>query len=285
MRDLSPKEQKWVEKVRINLQMGGKSKITIRNYEYALKRFFRHYQSNTDFKRFREDDLINYFKVEFFDNKLSSSFYIVNLSAIRLLYSVCFNKELNRRLLPTTKLVKRLPVILPKSLFIDIFNYEQNLKHKCWLILAFCSGLRAGEIATLKIENINSKEASLKILGKGNKERLTILPPIVIHCLKLYYKEKNMTKVTGYLFEGSKNEPHMNPRSIVNYFALLKKDLNIDSKITFHSLRHSFATYYLKSGGDIFALKSMLGHSSFATTSIYIHLSYNFKEKLKVQND
>ena len=58
-----------------------------------------------------------------------------------------------------------------------MINNEKNLEHQCWLILGFCSGLRANEVATLRIENINSKEHRMKVIGKGNKEKAILKCP------------------------------------------------------------------------------------------------------------
>lgn len=78
------------------------------------------------------------------------------------------------------------------------------------------------------------------------------------------------------MFEGISGAEHISSHSIVNYFTLIKKKYNLDENISFHSLRHSFATNYLKATGDAFTLKSMLGHSSLNTTSIYIHTGRDF---------
>jgi len=94
--------------------------------------------------------------------------------------------------LPTSKIRKKYPTIVTKELFIKIINNENNLEHKCWFLLSFCCGLRISEIATLRIENIISKEHKLKVLGKGNKERYTVLSDIVIKFLRLYYKSKKI---------------------------------------------------------------------------------------------
>jgi len=70
----------------------------------------------------------------------------------------------------------------------------------------------------------------------------------------------------------------MNSKTIINYFSVLKYNYNLDENISFHSLRHSFATYYLSNGGSLLTLKSMLGHTHLNTTTIYLHLSQNFNE-------
>ena len=68
----------------------------------------------------------------------------------------------------------------------------------------------------------------------------------------------------------------MNSNTIINYFSVIKEDYNLDERITFHSLRHSFATYYLLNNGNLLTLQSMLGHTNLNTTTIYLHLSQDF---------
>ena len=266
----------WIEKIHENLLLRGRSERTYLNYKGALIRFFKYFSSNTKINKLKEDDIIMYLRKRIIDKNMCTNTYNLNVAAIRLLYLVCFNISLNKLLIPSCKNKKRLPTILPKDNFITIFNNENNLKHKCWLILAFCSGLRVQEIAKLKIEDLSSKECKIKVLGKGNKERYTILPNISIKILALYCKKYNIK--SGYLFPGTNNKEHMNDKTIINYFTTLKSIYNLNNNISFHSLRHSFATYYLSNGGSLLALQSMLGHSNLTTTTIYLHLSQNFNE-------
>ena len=276
MKNTEKNKQKWVDKCIDTLKIAGRSEKTRLNYKSALFRFLNFYDENTNIKNLNEDDIINYIHDEFIKKNRSSNTYNLNICAIRYMFSICFDKELNKKKLPSVRVKKRLPTIMTKSTFINIVNNEKILKHKCWLLLAFCSGLRVEEVATIRIENIYSNEHKLKVLGKGNKERYTILPDIVIKFLRLYYLSKNMTEKKGYLFKGTNNNEHINSVTIVNYFCAIKKLYNLDINITFHCLRHSFATYYLMNGGDIFMLKSMMGHKTLISTSIYVHLAQDF---------
>lgn len=145
------------------------------------------------------------------------------------------------------------------------------------MILAFCCGLRVSEVANLKVENINFKNHSLQVEnGKGNKEIYTILPDIVIKVLRVYCRKHGIK--SGYLFPGSNNKDVMNEKTIINYFSVIKGDYDLNNNITFHSLRHSFATYYLANRGSLLALQSMLRHIELDTTVIYIHLAQNFNQ-------
>ena len=266
----------WLKKCEETLRMGGRSEVTIKNYRYAIIRFLNRYDEKTNISKLTTDDIIKYFKKDFIDKGLSAATYNVNLAAVRFFYLICFDRSISKVLLPNSKLRKRFPKIVTKELFLKIINNEDNLEHKCWLLLSFCCGLRISEVATIKIEDIYSKEHKLRVLGKGNKERFTILPDIVIRFLRLFYQKKRYTHKKGYLFIGQNINNHICERTIGNYFSSLKKEYNLPPEITEHSLRHSFATYFLMNGGDLLVLKSMMGHKSLNSTSIYVHLSQNF---------
>ncbi len=262
----------WLKKCEETLRMGGRSEVTIKNYRYAIIRFLNRYDEKTNISKLTIDDIIKYFKKDFIDKGLSVATYNVNLAAVRFFYLICFERSISKVLLPNSKLRKRFPKIVTKELFLKIINNEDNLEHKCWLLLSFCCGLRISEVATIKIEDIYSKEHKLRVLGKGNKERFTILPDIVIKFLRLFYQKKRYTHKKGYLFIGQNVNNHICERTIGNYFSSLKKEYNLPPEITEHSLRHSFATYFLMNGGDLLVLKSMMGHKSLNSTSIYVHL-------------
>lgn len=279
-----------IQKVIDILTMGGRSKKTIDNYVCAISRFLDYFEGK-DISKLNESDVIEYIKDNYLNKQCATNTYNMNISAIKYFYSINYNKELNNKLLPHAKLVKRLPTTMDKETFIKILNGEKNLKHKCWLLLGYCSGLRIEEVVSVKIKDINSKEHELKILGKRKKERFTILPDITIKYLRLYYKDKyrkeffHKENKTGYLFEGNQGADHISVNTVTNYFSEIKRKYKLDNDITFHSLRHSFATNFIKAGGDPFTLKSMLGHSSLNTTSIYIHMGRNFNNLKGVNYD
>ncbi len=275
-------QDKRIKKVIETLQMGARSEKTIKNYAYAINRFLMYFEGKDIFK-LKEKDIVEYIKSAYLKKNCSVDTYNLNICAIKYFYAINFNKEFNSKLLPRAKSTKKIPVTLEKETFLKILNEEKNLKHKCWLLLAYYSGLRVEEVATVEIKNINAKEHKLKVLGKRKKERYTFLPDITIKYLRLFYKSEYFylgfrlkSNKSGYLFEGNLSAKHINSKSIISYFTKIKKKYNLDKNISFHSLRHSFATNYLKAGGDAFTLKSMLGHSSLNTTSIYVHTGRDF---------
>lgn len=276
MKNTEKNKEKWVEKVKYTLELGGKSNRTIENYKSHITRYLNYYNENIEINKLSDNKIVDYIRKQYIDLKKCESTLNLGICSIRFFYSVCFNRSINKNVLPSCKLKKKIPTIISKQLFLNIFNDEHCLKYKCWLILAFCSGLRVDEVAKLKIENICPNEHKLKVLGKGNKERYTILPNIVTKFLRLYCKEQHITNNKGYLFLSHDKESHINPKSIINYFSALKAAYNLDNNISFHTLRHSFATYYLRNGGDLLTLKSMMGHKSLVSTFIYIHMVNDF---------
>ena len=269
-------QEKWINMIHENLKLRGRSERTYKNYKCAIMSFLNYFSENTNIKELKENDMICYLKEKFLNDNRSKNSYNLAIAAIKLLYIVCFNKTLNNYLLPANKVGKRLPVILTKEKFIEIFNKEHKMKYKCWVLLAFCSGLRVEEVSKVKIENLDFTNHKVKVIGKGNKERYTVLPDITIKFLRLYCKASKLSK--GYLFLGTKNNEVMSSDTIINYFTGIKSRYNLDKRISFHSLRHSFATYYLLNGGSLLALQSMLGHTNLNTTTIYLHLSQNFSK-------
>ena len=273
-------ENVLIQRVIKTLKLGKRSQGTIKNYVHCINRFLIYFK-NRNIEELNEFDIIEYLECNYLSKDCSANTYNLNICAIKYFYSVNFNKDFNSKLLPRAKISKRLPQTIDKDTFLKILNGENNLKYKCWLLLAYYSGLRASEIAQIKIEDINSKEHKLKVMGKRKKERYTFLADITIKFLRYYYKNEYYrnniaTKHTGYLFKSYNNEGHICGNSIVNYFVTLKSKYNLDNNLTFHSLRHSFASNFIQAGGEPFVLKSMMGHSSFNTTAIYIHMGRDF---------
>ena len=278
MKNTEKNKKKWVEKVKFTLELGGKSDKTFDNYKSHINRFLNFYNEDVEINKLSENDIVDYLKKEYIDLNRCASSLNVGICSIRFLYSVCFNKKLNKDLLPSSKLTRKIPTIMSRKIFLKIVNEEKCLKYKCWLLLAFCSGLRVHEVATLKIENVFPNEHKLKVLGKGDKERYTILPDVVIKFLRLYCKEQHITNKHGYLFISHDKQSHINDKSIINYFSTIKVAYDLNNNISFHTLRHSFATYYLMNGGNIITLKSILGHAHLDTTNIYLHIAQNFNK-------
>lgn len=268
-----------LQKVKDLLMLRNCSDRTISNYLSCINRFKQFYKRK-NLEKLTETDILEYLKKNFINIGCAAATINVNRAAIKYYYLVNFNKEFSNILLPQTKIPSRFPKLLSKQDVIKIFNSEFNLKHKLWIILAYGSGLRITEVAELKVSDIISKEHKLHIIGKGNKERYAPLPDFTLKLLRLYWIQ-NKDKITNdYLFPGINKQrigKCVSSFTIKEAFQKIKENNNLDNSITFHTLRHSYATEFIKAGGDIWELKNILGHSSINTTSIYLHMAENFK--------
>lgn len=269
-----------LQKVKNLLLLRKCSDRTVSNYLSCINRF-KNYYKRKDLKKLNEDNILEYLKKNFINIGCSAATINVNRAAIKYYYLVNFNKNFSNILLPQTKIPSRFPKIISKQDFIKMFNSEFNLKHKLWIMLAYGSGLRISEVASLKVSDILSKEHKIRVIGKGNKERYAPLPDFTLKLLRLYWIQ-NKDKITNnYFFPGkykATKDTCITSFGIKEAFEKIKENNNLDNSITFHTLRHSYATEFIKNGGDIWELKNILGHSSINTTSMYLHMAENFKD-------
>lgn len=153
-------------------------------------------------------------------------------------------------------------------------GFEER-RNKLMIELFYSTGIRRSELINIKIQDVDRYRGTLKVLGKGSKERFIPLLPTVIGTLEAYLterKEVEGSESLSYLFltsKGVKMYDSLVYRTINNYFRGISSKL----KKSPHILRHSFATHLLNQGAHLNAVKELLGHSSLAATQVYTHNS------------
>jgi len=182
------------------------------------------------------------------------------------------------------KISKRLPVFVEEKHLSALFNHVefedswQGRTENLVLKLFYATGMRLSELINLKESQIDLSYSQIKVLGKGNKERILPISSDLKGELQLYMAEKPVKdNPVPNLFLNDKGKA-LQPRSV---YAFVKKHLSSVTTIqkrSPHILRHSFATHLMNNGADLNAVKELLGHSSLAATQVYTH---NTIEKLK----
>ncbi len=181
------------------------------------------------------------------------------------------------------KTAKKLPSFLSKkemeNLLSQKYISEISILDKAIIELFYSTGLRLSELINLKIQNVYFGNRTLKVLGKGSKERIVPFGKKAEEALMNYIKIRDIcsTENTDFFFVNNSGKK-LYPMQVNR---LIKKNLSIVTDIkkkSPHVLRHTFATHLLDNGADIRAVKDLLGHESLSTTQIYTHLS---PEKLK----
>ena len=159
---------------------------------------------------------------------------------------------------------------------------HHGLRNKAMLELLYATGLRASELVTLKLKDLNLNEGFLICRGKGNKERIVPFGNSASNAIRVYLKEarnKFFKKETGILFLTIRGEAFTRQ----GFWKMLKgyaETAGLGTKICPHMLRHSFATHLLERGADLRSVQLMLGHSQITTTQIYTHVSRRHLRKV-----
>lgn len=165
---------------------------------------------------------------------------------------------------------------------IQYSNDFEGIRDKLIIDLFYTTGIRRAELIQLKCSNIDLSNATLKVLGKRNKERILPILPIIAQQIKNYLSERAyLEHITDndYFFltkNGIKLNESLVYRLIKNYFG------NVSEKVkkSPHILRHTFATHLLNNGADLNSVKELLGHSSLASTQVYTHNSLSELKKV-----
>lgn len=209
--------------------------------------------------------------------KLKENTLHSRINAMKFYYEQVLGREKFFWEIPRPKKPFILPNVLGEKEIARLFNSINNLKHKAILFTAYSAGLRVSEVVSLKLEHIISDRMQLKIVAaKGKKDRYVNLSPVLLDVLRSYFK-KSKPRPLKYLFESETPGEPYSSRSAQKVFQRAREVADIRRDISFHSLRHSFATHLLEKGVDIRYIKDILGHFSIKTTERYTHVS---KEKL-----
>lgn len=194
-------------------------------------------------------------------------------SILRFMYEVTLDIELNKKQIPMLKHTREICKVLTKEELSTFFNACDNLKYKMIFMLIYGSGLRIGEAANLRIEDIDSKKMRIFVRdGKGNKQRYTILPKSSLEMLREYYKKERPKHPEGYLFLNSEGKP-LKVERMREYFRRYRRKAKLNEKFVVHSLRHSFATNLIERGATLLQVKELLGHRNIRSTMEYVHVA------------
>lgn len=269
----------------------GLSLQTWSSYLDDLQAFFNYYQDKKSTDDLMESDLYEYLKYELSIGH-SVSTALRRLSSTRSFYIFLKKEGLYDGNIPdveTPKKPKHLPNCLSEEEVEALLNAPDvttpsGLRDKAMLETMYSSGLRVSELLNLEKGQVNLKKGVITVFGKGAKERKVPIAEYAVNYIKEYIHEvrnKNENKGSKYLFLSRKGEPI----SRVYFFKQVRKYselAGIETTVSPHTLRHSFATHLLNHGAQLRIVQGMLGHTNIATTQIYTHVS---SDKLKSDYD
>jgi len=163
------------------------------------------------------------------------------------------------------------------------YNYPQNLKglrDRAIIEMLYSSGVRVGELVSLKIKDMDFKGKTVNVLGKGKKERLLPVTSQAIESIENYLFKRPGGKEKDSIIFCNLKGGQLTERGVQFIIDTLARNCGIYRKVTPHMLRHSFATHFLENGMNLRYLQHLLGHSNLSTTEIYTNLSIEHLEKV-----
>jgi integrase/recombinase XerD len=211
------------------------------------------------------------------------------ISALRTFYKYCLLEDISKTdpttLLEAPKLMRQLPDTLSFEEIEHIISQldlstPEGTRNKAILETLYSCGLRVSEVVNLKISQLYLDVGFIRVIGKGNKERLVPIGSDAIKYITIY---RNTVRVHQPIVKGEEDILFLNKRgrrlSRVMIFLIIKdlvQKAGINKTVSPHTFRHSFATHLVEGGADLRAVQEMLGHESITTTEIYTHLDRSF---------
>ena len=261
------------------------SDLTINGYLHDLDLFLEYLNENNirNYNNIKYEDIrlfINYLYNQKYNNKTISR----HISSLRSFFKYLKNNSVidtnPMLLISNPKLSKKLPKYLNFNDLEKLLNsYDNNscigIRNSLILEMLYSTGIRVGEIINIKLLDISTSERTIRIYGKGSKERIVFFGGRCLELIRLYldksYNKLNLNNLP-YLFftKTGKKISDREVRKIVSDAANIS---GIEMNISPHVLRHTFATHMLTDGADLRSVQELLGHENLSTTQIYTHLT------------
>jgi integrase/recombinase XerD len=265
------------EKMKRDMEIRGLSQRTKESYLGCVKQFVKYFMKSPD--QLDLEDIHTYQLHLIRDRKVAENTFNQYVSALKFLYGRTLKRDWKIEMIPYHKRSKRLPVVLNREEVVRLYKAVPYLKHKAMILTLYSTGIRASELARVKLSDIDSKRMLIRIdQGKNRKDRYVGLPAKLLEILREYWRRETVKSKT-WLFPGRLRTEPITRNSVRNMVHKAKETAGIQKQVTTHTLRHSFATHQLEDGVDIRKIQLMLGHRSLRTTAKYLHVASNYLEE------
>jgi len=263
-RQLAPTTKRMAEDMTIR----NYSPNSIDSYTYHIDKFLQHFDRPAEQLGPEEVRQFQLYMIQ--EKKIGWSSFNQAVCALRFLYRFTIPREWHVKMIPFGKKPKKLPTVLGHDQVMRLIECTTNHKHRMLLLTLYSAGLRLSEGSHLQATDINSDRMTLRVMhGKGNKQRFVPMSPRLLEALRQYWRE---ARPPIYLFPGRDDQTPISGTTIQKAVKAAALKAKLPHSITPHTLRHSYATSLLESGVDILTISQLLGHKSFTTTMIYLHV-------------
>jgi len=213
------------------------------------------------------------------ERRLSFSSFNQALNAARFFFLEVLRKPFVVEGLRFQRPARTLPVVMSDEEVRRLLAAAVSLRDRALLETAYATGMRLGEVIHLLLTDIDSQRMVIRVeQGKGRKDRYVMLSPSLLETLRAYWRSQ---KPRTILFPGKGGKEPLHPTSAQKAFQRARERARIEKPISFHTLRHTFATHLLEDGTNVRTIQSLLGHRSLESTQRYTHLAKNYLNQTK----
>ena len=273
----------WIEK--------GLSTNTLNSYKSDLEKYFNWIELNSlKYKELSRSDVLEYLAYLFGQN-LEGKSVARNLSSLKAFHNYLILKDITKsnpcEKIETPKFVKSIPSSLSENEVEKLLDApDENtfigIRDKTMIETLYSCGLRISELVDLEIIHVNLRQGVIRVLGKGQKERLVPMGQKLINLIGIYFSKLEENKIknsSNFLFLSQRGKK-ITRQAFWHRIKIYATKAGLENnKISPHILRHAFATHLLNNGADLRVVQLLLGHSDLNTTQIYTEVA-----KRRLQN-
>ena len=267
---ISPLRQRMIE----DMSLRKLAPRTQSGYIRAIKNFTRFLGRPPDTAT--AEDLRRY-QLHIVERGISNITLNATITALRFFFVVTLDHGELMAKMSSVREPRKLPVILSREEVARLIACAGNLKYQAILSVAYGAGLRASEVASLKINDIDSTRMTLRVeQGKGHKDRYAMISPVLLECLRDWWRDAHARGKMldgGWLFPGQNPINPIGTRQLNRACHAAAVAAEIDKRVSMHTLRHSFATHLLEDKVDIRVIQVLLGHKKLETTALYAQVA------------
>ena len=207
------------------------------------------------------------------------------VSALRFFFTVTLARREAAAWMTTVREPRKLPVILSPQEVTRLLDAAPGLKYRAALSAAYGAGLRASEVVSLKLSDIDSNRMVIRVeQGKGRKDRYAMLSAPLLELLRAWWlaaRDRGVMLPGGWLFPGQNPVNPLTTRQLRRAFHGAREAAGIDKRVSLHTLRHCFATHLLEQKVDIRVIQVLLGHKKLDTTARYSQVASSILRAVK----
>ena len=266
---MTPLRQRMIE----DMQVRNLSPHTIDCYVRQVALFARYFNRSPEL--LGPDEIRAYQLHLVHERKLGWGSFNQAVCALHFLYLKTLGKDWNIESIPFAKQPKKVPLVLSQDEVRAVLEAITNPQNRVIAMILYAAGLRVSEAVSLRIADIDSKRMLLHVIqGKGRKDRLVTLSPVLLYHLRCHYQRY---RPRSWLFPSRTYPDRHITRDAVALAITAVRHVVAGKPVSPHTLRHCFATHLLESGTDLRTVQALLGHASIRSTVIYTQVSGSFQ--------